>query len=75
MKYAVMTTWKHTNAIDWDDAEASIGDDLPEGKRYSGLRLTSIVTAHLSLIPLRKCTKISRQHLKSGEKSKLSPWI
>ena len=31
MKYAVMTTWKHTNAIDWDDAEASIGDDLPEG--------------------------------------------
>ena len=31
MKYAVMTTWKHTNAIDWDDMEASIGDDLPEG--------------------------------------------
>ena len=32
MKYAVMTTWKHTNAIDWDGAEASIGlDDLPEG--------------------------------------------
>ena len=31
MKYAVMTTWKHSNAIDWDDAEASIGDDLPEG--------------------------------------------
>ena len=26
-----MTTWKHTNAIDWDDAESSIGDDLPEG--------------------------------------------
>ena len=32
MKYAVMTTWKHTNAIDWDGAEASIGlDDLPAG--------------------------------------------
>ena len=31
MKYAVMTTWKHANVIDWDDMEASIGDDLPEG--------------------------------------------
>ena len=31
MKYAVMTTWKHNNPIDWDDAESDIGDDLPEG--------------------------------------------
>ena len=31
IKYAVMTTWNHTNAIDWDGMEASIGDDLPEG--------------------------------------------
>jgi hypothetical protein len=31
MKYAVMTTWKHANAIDWGDMEASIGDGLPEG--------------------------------------------
>ena len=31
MKYAVMTTWKHANAIDWYDMEASISDELPEG--------------------------------------------
>ena len=31
MKYAVMTTWKHNNPIDWDDAESDIGDALPEG--------------------------------------------
>ena len=31
MKYAVMTTRKHANVIDWGDMEASIGDDLPEG--------------------------------------------
>ena len=30
MKYAVMTTWKHNNPIDWDDMEASISD-VPDG--------------------------------------------
>ena len=31
MKYAVMTTWKHTNAIDWNGMESEIGDDMPDG--------------------------------------------
>ena len=32
MKYAVMTTWKHTNPIDWDSMEARIGiGETPEG--------------------------------------------
>ena len=30
MRYAVMTTWKYTNPIDWDDMKASIRDG-PEG--------------------------------------------
>ena len=30
MKYAVMTTWKHTNRIDWDDMKPQI-DSTPEG--------------------------------------------
>ena len=32
MKYAVMTTWKHTTPIDWDDMKATI-TGLPEGTR------------------------------------------
>ena len=31
MKYAVMTTWKHNNPIDWDGAESLIGDGMPDG--------------------------------------------
>jgi len=32
MKYAVMTTWKHTTPIDWDDMKATI-TGLPVGTR------------------------------------------
>ena len=34
-----MTTWKHTNAIGWDDAGSDIGDDLPEGTTVQQLAI------------------------------------
>ena len=30
MKYAVMSTWKHTNSIDWDNVKPPV-DATPEG--------------------------------------------
>ena len=75
MKYAVMTTWKHTNAIDWDDAEASIGDDLPEGTTIQWFAIDD--HNHGSLVTYRsqEVYEDLRQHLKNGEKSKLPHWI
>jgi len=74
MAYAVMTTWKQKNLIDWKEMASSDLSMLPKCTTVNGLLLMSTTMVLLQPIPAKKVTKALKQNWIHSDKIHPLQW-